>query len=52
MNFFDFSETLACFHNYINTILAKKINIFILVYLNDIFFYTKDKGQPHVNDIK
>ena len=30
------------FQNYINKILAKKLNIFIIVYLDDIFIYTED----------
>ena len=33
----------------INKILAKKLNIFILVYLNDILIYTKDLSQAHVD---
>ena len=31
--------------------LAKKFDIFIIVYLDNIFIYTKDPGQPHVNAI-
>ena len=30
--------------DYINKILAKKLNIFVIIYLNDIFIYTKDLG--------
>ena len=30
------------FHNYINKILAKKLDIFVIIYLDDIFIYIKD----------
>ena len=36
------------FQGYINKILAKKLNIFIIVYLNNIFIYTEDKCQGHL----
>ena len=38
------SNILPSFQGYINKILAKKLNIFIIVYLNNIFIYTKDPG--------
>ena len=36
------------FQGYINKILIKKLNIFIIVYLDKIFIYIKDPGQGHV----
>ena len=42
--FFGFSSTLLSFEGYINKILAKKLNIFVIVYLDDIFIYTKNQG--------
>ena len=39
----------ASFQGYINKILAKKLDIFVIFYLNDIFIYTKDPGQAYVN---
>ena len=39
------------FQDYINKILAEKLDIFVIVYLNDILIYTKDGGQAHVNAI-
>ena len=39
------------FQNYINKILAKELNIFVIVYLNNIFIYTKDLSQAHVNAV-
>lgn len=37
---FDLFNTLPNFQVYINKILAKKLNIILIVYLNDIFIYT------------
>ena len=41
----------ASFQGYINKILAKKLDIFIIVYLDDILIYTKDASQAHVNAV-
>ena len=41
----------ASFQGYINKILAKKLNVFIIIYLNNILIYTKDAGQTHVDDV-
>ena len=38
----------ASFQGYINKILAKKLNVFVIVYLDDILIYTKNEGQDHV----
>ena len=48
---FGFSNTLASFQYYGNKILTKKLNIFVIVYLDDIFIYNKDLGQLHINTI-
>ena len=45
------SNASASFQDYINKILAKKLNIFVIVYLDDIFIYTKDPSQAHINAI-
>ena len=45
---FGLSNTPAIFQGYVNKILAKKLNIFIIIYLDDIFIYTKDPGQSYV----
>ena len=49
---FGLSNIPASFQNYINKILAKKLDIFVIVYLNDIFIYIKNLGQAYVNDIQ
>ena len=35
----------ASFQSYTNKILAKKLNIFVIVYLDDIFIYTKNQAK-------
>ena len=45
---FGLFNTPASFQGYINKILAKKLDVFVIVYLDDIFIYTKDKGQGHM----
>ena len=42
--FFGLSNTPTTFQKYINKILAEKLNIFIIVYLNNILIYIKDLG--------
>ena len=42
---FGLSNTPASFQGYINRILAEKLNIFVIVYLDDIFIYTEDQGD-------
>ena len=41
----------ASFQGYINKILIDKLDIFVNVYLDDIFIHTKDQGQAHVNTV-
>ena len=48
---FGLSNAPASFQDYINKIPVKKLNIFIIVYLNNIFIYTKDPGQAHINAV-
>ena len=38
---FHFFNILVSFQNYINKILAEKLNIFIIVYWDNIFIYIK-----------
>ena len=40
---FELSNVSTNFHGYINKILAKKLNVFVIVYLNDIIIYIKDE---------
>ena len=49
---FGLSNASASFQGYINKILAKKLDIFVIVYLEDILIYTEDAGQTHVNAVQ
>lgn len=49
--FFDFFNTLAIFQDYIPKILAKKLDIFVIIYLKDTFIYIKDLNQLYVNAV-
>ena len=48
---FRLSNAPASFQGYINKILTKKLDIFIIVHLNDILIYTKDPGHAHVDAV-
>ena len=49
---FGLSNIPASFQGYINKILAEKLNIFVIVYLDDIFIYTEDQSQGHVEAVR
>ena len=49
--FFDFSNALASFQDYITKILTKKLDIFVIVYFNYILIYIKDTGQSYVEAV-
>ena len=36
------------FQGYMNKILVEKLDVFVIMYLNDIFIYTKNKDEEHV----
>ena len=48
---FGLSNTSASFQGYVNKILAEKLDVFVIVYLDNILIYTKDFGQNHVEAI-
>ena len=49
---FGLSNAPATFQGYINKILAEKLDIFIIVYLDDILIYIKNPGQSHVEAVR
>ena len=49
---FGLSNIPAIFQGYVIKILAEKLDIFVIVYLNDILIYTKDPRQPHVEAMR
>lgn len=44
----DLFNTSASLQGFINKILIKNSNVFIIVYLENILIYTKDPDRPHV----
>ena len=49
---FGFSNTPASFQGYVNKILAKKLDVFVIVYLNHILIYTENAGQGYVEAVR
>ena len=49
---FGLSNAPASFQGYIDKILAKKLDIFVIVSLDDIFIYTENPGQGHVEAVR
>ena len=48
---FRLSNTPASFQDNINKIMAKKLDIFIIVFLNNILIYIKDENCNYINAI-
>ena len=49
---FGLTNAPASFQGYINKILAEKLDIFVIVYLDDILIYTEDDGGGHVAAVR
>ncbi len=49
---FGLSNAPASFQGYINKILAEKLDIFVVVYLDDILIYTEDPGQLYIEAVR
>ncbi len=45
---FGLTNTLITFQGYINKIPTEKLNVFIMVYLDDILIYTKNKRKKYM----
>ena len=45
---FGLTNAPASFQGYINKILTEKLDIFVIVYLDDIVIYTEDDGDGHI----
>ena len=48
---FGLTNVPASFQGYINKILAKKLDIFVIMYLDDILIYTDDHRDGHVTTV-
>ena len=49
---FGLTNAPASFQGYINKIFAEKLDIFVIVYLDDILIYTNDNGDRHVSAMR
>ena len=38
--------------SYINKILAAKFDVFVIIYLHDIFIYTENEGKDYVQAVQ
>ena len=48
---FGLTNVLGSFKGYVNKILTEKLNIFVIVYLDDILIYTKNLRKGYVKAI-
>ena len=48
---FELTNAPVTFQGYINKILIKKLDVFMIIYLDDIFIYTKSKSKEHVKAV-
>jgi hypothetical protein len=48
---FEFAKAFVMFQNYINFVLRKFLNVFVVVYLNDILIYSQNE-EEHTNHVQ
>ena len=48
ITFFGQINIQALFQNYISKILTKKLDIFVIVYLNNFFIYIESKKEKYI----
>ena len=48
---FGLTNALKSFQSYVNKILVEMLNIFIIIYLNDILIYTQDPRKGHIEAV-
>ncbi len=48
---FGLTNTPATFQGYINKILAEQLNVFAILYLDDILIYTESQSEEHVQAV-
>ena len=50
--FFGLFNAPTTFQRYVNKILVDKLDIFVIVYLDDILIYTKNFRQPYIEAVR
>ncbi len=48
---FGLTNAPATFQGYINKILTKKLDVFVILYLDEILIYNKNKGKEYVEAV-
>ncbi len=48
---FEFANASATFQNYINFALRKFLNVFVIIYLDDILIYSQNE-EKHMNHVQ
>lgn len=48
---FRLTNVSATFYYYINKILTEKLDVFVIVYLDNTFIYTENKRKKHIETI-
>ena len=48
---FGLTNTSALLQSYINKILAEKLDVFVIVYFNDILIYIESKGKEYIQAV-
>ena len=49
---FGLSTALVTFQGYVNKILAEKLDIFVIIYLDDILIYIKNLRKSHIEAVR
>ena len=49
---FGLTNAPKSFQEYINKIFVEKLDIFVIVYLDDIWIYTDNDGNKHVSAVQ
>ena len=49
---FGLFNTSATFQGYVNKILAEKLDIIVVIYLDNIMIYTKNPRHPHIEAVR
>ncbi len=48
---FRLTNAPATFQSYINKILVEKLDVFVIVYLDDILIYTESEGEEYIQAV-
>ncbi len=49
---FGLTKVPATFQGYINKILGEKLDVFVIVYLDDILIHTDSEGEEHIQTVR